>query len=235
MSELKTTREGAAAAPSRRDTAYDKILSAIIFGDLAPGSTVDEKSLADDFDLGLASVRDALQRLSLETLVERHPRIGSRIPDLSLRDVQNVFEARVLLEGNCARLAAERANSKDIAVMRAALKDIARTIAARDFRELVARDLRFHRALATATNNQILEKQSSLLLSIGARFWYFALPRMDPDVLRADMAAHVNVIDAIEQRDAGGAEAAMRGVLGRFPDAMKLFLVPFSSMDRAAD
>ena len=234
MSDLATTREGDGAAPSRRETAYEKILSAIIFADFPPGSAVDEKTLAENLNLGLAAVRDALQRLSLETLVERHPRIGCRIPDLSLRDVQNVFEARVLLEGNCARLAAERASAKDIGVMRSALDRIDETIVARDFRALVARDLRFHRALAAATSNQILEKQSSLLLSIGARFWFYALPRMAPAVLQADMAAHADVVDAIERRDPDGAEMAMRSVLGRFPDAMKLFLVPFSSIDQTA-
>ena len=55
-------------------------------------------------------MRDALYRLSLEELVERQPRIGTRIPDLGLREMQDVFEARVLIEGDCAALAAERAS-----------------------------------------------------------------------------------------------------------------------------
>ena len=45
------------------------ILSALIFGDLAPGTAVDEKRIAQQFGVGLAGVRDALYRLSLEELV----------------------------------------------------------------------------------------------------------------------------------------------------------------------
>ncbi len=231
MSGLRKTRD-AAGHVMQREGSYDAILAAIIFGDLEPGSAVDEKTLSRDMNLGLASVRDALQRLALEGLVERHARIGTRVPDLTLRDVQNVFEARVILEGSCARLAAERGTAQDVAAMRDALKDVKKIIAARDFRLLVARDLRFHDALAAATGNQMLESQSRHLLNIGARFWYFALPRMDGDALQADMAAHVAVIDAIEAHDASRAEKAMRDVLGRFPDAMRLFLMrPFATLE----
>ena len=99
-----------AIGTSGRESAYDIILSALIFGDLAPGSAVDEKPIAARFGLGLAGVRDALYRLSLEALVERQPRIGTRIPDLGLREMQDVFEARVLIEGGCAALGAERAS-----------------------------------------------------------------------------------------------------------------------------
>ena len=235
MSRARKTTDSS-GTPTQRESSYDRLLAAIIFADLIPGSTIDEKTLATGMGLGLASVRDALQRLALEGLVERHARIGTRVPDLTLRDVQNVFEARVILEGSCARYAAERASPQDVAEMRAALRDVKKIIAERDFRLLVARDLRFHHALATATGNMILEKQSRLLLNIGARFWFFALPRMDPDALQADMGAHVAVIDAIEKHDAAGAEKAMRDVLGRFPDAMRLFLMrPFTPLELDLD
>jgi len=208
-----------------RDDAYERLLMAIIFGDLAPGLMVDEKTLAQQVGVGLASARDALQRLALEGLVERLPRIGTRIPDLSLRDMQNVFEARMLLEGNCAALAAQRASTTDILDMRAALDDINTVIHKKKFRVLVQRDLAFHRALAHATGNRMIERHSATLLNMGARFWYFALPRAEPGVLEADMLAHAQVIDAIADGDAAAAEAAMRAVLNRFPNTLSKFLL----------
>lgn len=108
----------AEAPTTRRDDAYEHILSAIIFGDLAPGTSVDEKQLAEEFKIGLAGVRDALYRLALEGLVERQARIGTYVPDLGLRELQDVFEARVLLEGGCASIAAQRATADEIARLR---------------------------------------------------------------------------------------------------------------------
>lgn len=210
---------------SLREGAYERLLNAIIFAEVPPGSVVDEKTLAQQVGFGLGPVRDALQRLALEGLVERHARIGTRIPDLTLRDVQDVFEARVALEGTCAALAAQRASADDVATLRRTLRDVARLIAKREFHLLVRQDLAFHRALAAATGNRMLERQSTLLLNMGARFWFFGLPRMDPAVLQADMAAHGDVVEAIAIHDAAAAEAAMRAVLGRFPGSMSQLLL----------
>ncbi len=212
---------------SRRDDAYDRLVAAIIFGDIEPGAVVDEKSLCKELNLSLAPTRDALQRLAQEGMIERHARIGTRIPDLTVRDLQDVFEARVLVEGQFAGLAAQRASAADVAAMRASLASVVEHIRQRDYRALLRADLGFHKALATAAGNRVLERQSALLLNISSRFWFFGLPRMELEALRADMQAHVTVLKAIERRDVNGAEAAMRAVLGRFPGAMSpLFGTP---------
>jgi DNA-binding GntR family transcriptional regulator len=209
---------------TRRESAYDLILSGIIFGDLPAGSAVDEKKLERELGLGLAAVRDALNRLALEGMVDRQPRIGTRIPDLALRELQDVFEARVLLEGACAALAAARASAADIATMRAAFAGYEQAIERREFRKLVRMDQAFHRAMAGATGNTLLERQVILLHNNASRFWYFGLPRLAASALRADLKAHLEVVDAIEKHNADAAEQAMRAVLGHFPDNVRVFL-----------
>lgn len=216
---MQTTSGGG----NQRDGAYDVFLEAIIFGDLEPGSAVDEKQLTKQFGLGLAAVRDALYRLSLEGLVERQPRIGTRIAGLGLREMQDVFEARVLIEGGCASLAAERASSDNVAAMRSALDGFEAVIEQRDFRRLVRMDQRFHRSLAAATQNRQIEQKVTQLHDAACRFWYFGLHRMDPRIVVEDIAAHLDVVAAIERRDSQAAAAAMRAVLGHFPDTVRLF------------
>jgi GntR family transcriptional regulator, rspAB operon transcriptional repressor len=217
-------RLGAGENGSRRESAYETIVSAIIFGDLPPGSATDEKMLARTLGLNLAAVRDALYRLSLEGLVERQPRIGTRIPDLGIRDMQEVFEARVLLEGACAALTAERAAADEIAAMRAAFSGYEQAIERRDFRWLVRMDQTFHRTLAAASRNKLVERQVILLHNNALRFWYFGLPRINPRALRNDIQAHLHVVDAIERRDVAAARRAMGTVLGRFPEHVRVFL-----------
>jgi GntR family transcriptional regulator, rspAB operon transcriptional repressor len=219
-----TLHVGADGSSSRREDAYDRLVAAIIFGDVEPGSVIDEKTLAKELGLSLAPSREALQRLAQEGLIERHARIGTRIPDLTVRDLQDVFEARVLIEGQIAAMAAKRASAEDIAAMRAALAPVFDHIRQRDFRALLRDDVRFHRALAAAAGNRMLERQAAILLNISSRFWFAGLPRLDAEVLRADMQAHLTVVKAIERHDVAAAETAMRAVLGRFPNAMGPFL-----------
>lgn len=211
-------------AGSQRDSSYEIILSALIFGDLAPGSAVDEKQLARRFSINLAGVRDALHRLSLEGLVERQPRIGTRIPDLGLRELQEVFEARVLIEGDCAALCAVRASPQELAAMCSAFDGYADAIRDRDFRRLVRMDQLFHRTMAAACHNTLIQKQVTVLHNNASRFWYFGLPRLQPAVLRADIDMHLKVVDAMKRRDAASAKVAMSAVLGHFPDNVRDFL-----------
>lgn len=221
---VKREEGDAPAGAHRRDSAYERLLSAIIFGDLVPGSAVDEKTLAQEFALGLAAVRDALYRLSLEGLVERQPRIGTRVATLGIRELREVFEARVMLEGAVAGLAAERADAAAIASMREALAGFEQVVEERDFRRLVRMDRSFHQALAAATLNSMLLRQVTLIHNDAARFWYFGLPRLDPASVCADIASHMDVVDAIARRDPAAATRAMRAVLGHFPDNVREFL-----------
>ncbi len=220
------------APPSRRDDAYERLLSAIIFGDLAPGAVVDEKALARNFSLGLASVRDALFRLSLEGLVERHARIATRIPDLSVREMQDLFEARIMVEANCAGLAAERASLEQVTALTGSFAGYGAAIAARDYRSLVRMDQVFHRSLAAATHNRSLEQQLITLHNAASRFWYFGIPRLNQAALCADIEAHLQIAAAIARRDAASAVQGMRDLLGLFPDNVRFFLSrPTMSME----
>lgn len=219
---LKIPRAQQEAGPLRNG-AYERLLDAIIFGECEPGSSADEKFLAARFEIGIAAIRDALLRLSLEGIVERQPRIGTRITDLGLREMQDVFEARVLIEGGCVLLAAERAAPENIDAMRAAFDGYEDVIHRRDFRTLVHMDRRFHRALAAATQNRQIEQKVIQLHDAACRYWYFGLHRMDPRTVLSDIAAHLDVVSAIERRDGPAAVAAMRAVLGHFPDTVRNF------------
>jgi DNA-binding GntR family transcriptional regulator len=90
------------------DKAYHLIRLKIITLELAPLSAIDEQALMEDLQLGRTPIREALQRLAAEGLVNSAPRRGMFVADISLTDLQKIFELRVILEGFCARLAAQR-------------------------------------------------------------------------------------------------------------------------------
>src|SRR4051794_14938933 len=91
---------------SLAQTAYDTIKRAIIRCDLEPGQQVTEEQLAERFGLSRATVRPALKRLYQEQLVRTITRQRYVIPPITLKDAQDLFELRLLLEPAAARRAA---------------------------------------------------------------------------------------------------------------------------------
>ena len=205
----------------KRDAAYERILLDIICGDLAPGEWVDEADLAGRYGAGRAGVRDALLRLALEGLVERRPRLGTVVSSPSVFELQQVFELRVQIEGQCAALAARNARPHEIETITASLADVDRAIATADWRLLVCCDRSFHHAMAVAAHNVWMERTLVTLHNSALRFWHHSLPRRPVEAVQSEMASHRAIAVAIAARDPVAAQAAMRAVLSQFPATVR--------------
>jgi DNA-binding GntR family transcriptional regulator len=200
---------------------YGQLLVDIIIGRLAPGERLDEQELAQRYGGGLAGIREALARLALEGLVQRRARVGTIVSPLDLMDAREAFEARALIEVECARLAALKARPADIAAIRATLADGEEAVRRNDARALAAMDEAFHVAVATASGNRTLAKMVTLLHHQTARFWLYAMRAPQPEESLKALQEHLTLADAIAAHDAGHAQSLMREVLGSFPDDVK--------------
>jgi DNA-binding transcriptional regulator YhcF (GntR family) len=101
--------------------AYDEVRGMIVAGSLAPGSRLGQGELADQLGISRGSVREALRRLAGDGLVEFEVNRGFFVSDLGLGQVRQRLEARLVLEPEVARLAAERRTGDDVAAMRSAI------------------------------------------------------------------------------------------------------------------
>ena len=221
QADIQTKNVAASSSPieveSKRDAIYERALLDIICGELRAGEWVDEVTLAGRYGVGRAGVRDALFRLALEGLVERRPRLGSVVTSPNIIELQQVFQLRVQLEGQCARLAATNATRDERHAVSIAFNEAGTAIARADWRALVSLDRDFHRAVAIGAHNSWLEHVLATLHNSALRFWHYALPRRPIDALTQEIAYHRDVAAAIEARDPAAAEAAMRAVLDEFP------------------
>lgn len=87
--------------------------SAISRGDVVPGQRLIEDELAARFDVTRSSLRQAIDTLVSEGLVERVQNRGARVRQLSISDAVEITECRAVVEGLLARKAAERADAND--------------------------------------------------------------------------------------------------------------------------
>jgi DNA-binding GntR family transcriptional regulator len=200
---------------------YGQLLVDIIIGQLAPGERLDEQALVRRYGGGLAGIREAMARLALEGLVQRRARVGTLVSPLDLTEARDAFEARALIEVECARLAAIKAGVHEIAAIRATLKDGETAVRKNDARALAAMDEAFHVALASASGNRTLAKMVTVLHHQTARFWLNTMRAPQPEESLKALAQHASLADAIAAHDPIRAQSLMREALGDFPAAAK--------------
>lgn len=202
--------------------AYERIREQITTLELAPGSPINEQRLAQELDLGVVPVREALKLLAHENLVVITPRHGLYVADVNVPDLEQLSEMRLTLESLGARLAAQRATADDIVVLEA-LREEQATTPAEDSRRLFDIDHKFHQAIAQAAGNKYLADSLERLFGLSQRLWYLALPHMG--FLPSAVEKHLDLVEAIEMHDADRAERIMRNHVQEFYDHVREVLI----------
>jgi DNA-binding GntR family transcriptional regulator len=98
--------------PLLTERAYERLRHDIISCAIVPGSEISESQLSTQYKLGKAAVRVALTKLSHDGLVRAIPRRGYRVTPITLKDIHDVFELRLMLEPAAARMAAGKVSTQ---------------------------------------------------------------------------------------------------------------------------
>jgi DNA-binding GntR family transcriptional regulator len=146
-------RSTEAAIPLLTDRAYERIKHDVITCVLAPGTEVSEPQLCLHYHLGKAPVRMALIRLAHDGLVRAIPRRGYRITPVTLKDIQDIFELRLMLEPAAARMAAGKIDSKRARALEEASRTGYQSDDARSIGRFLEMNKDFHVAIADTTGN----------------------------------------------------------------------------------
>jgi len=212
--------DGDLSASSR---AYRAIRELIVTLELPPGSVVSERELMERLGLGRTPIREALRDLAREQLVEVYPRRGMFVSGVDVGDIAGLSEVRLVLEGEAARLAAERRNEADLDATEALLAelegDVGRIGAQRDLIEL---DQRIHRHIHRSAHNPFLAATLEEYYVLTLRIWFLALDRVE----RLDDAVreHRELLEAIRDGDPDRAATVMRAHVRAFEQAIRAVL-----------
>jgi DNA-binding GntR family transcriptional regulator len=189
------------------DKAYELIKERIVSLELDPGVTINEIALARQIGMPPAPVNQALARLIDEGWLERVDG-GVRVTEDSLGNIlRQLFEVRSVLEGLCARLAAQRATEEQLAALEAMMPEFEDTARAADPQSWIQLDQRFHRAIYDAAGNLFLKDALDRIYTLDLRIWYIVLNRMT-DLPRV-VESHRAIVNALKERDARAAERAL--------------------------
>ena len=191
---------------TKTEEAYAAIEERIVTLALAPGENLSEGALVEALGIGRTPVREALQRLAREGLVEILPRRGVVVSEIDVASQLELIAVRRELERLMARLAAERANPAE----RRRFKEIAsgmRTAAtAEDDVTFMRLDRELNQLVAGTCRNTYAKRSMELTFGLSRRFWY----RHYKAVLDLPLCAelHAALADAIASADRPAATAA---------------------------
>ena len=204
-------------ASNLADDAFEKIERMIVLQEIPPGSLVSEKQLTEATGIGRTPVREALQRLARDRMVEIHPQRGVLVPPSSIEAQLKLLELRRNLEPFAVRLAAERATQAERERAEALRERAsARSIPLEAFPEFLREA---HDLIVAAAHNEFLAVAMAPLQGLSRRFWFSHLSDPVADVAEAT-ALHADVLGAIADGD--GARATDASV------ALNDYLVTFA-------
>jgi DNA-binding GntR family transcriptional regulator len=192
-----------------REVAYERLKDAIRHANLPPGEPLSENRISKMLGISRTPVREALQMLAQEGLVEIIPGRAVRVANRSFRDVVDVLYIRLLLEPGMLRLVAENISDEQIVVLWDCVVRMEAATEEGDRSGWARADTVWHETVSNACPNQLL---GEMALQMRNRIHRYA--NIDHELkieqLRNGTAEHRTIVDAVAARDADRAEQAMR-------------------------
>lgn len=193
----------------RREIAYERLKDALQHAELQPGEVLSETRLSRALGISRTPVREALQQLAQEGLIQVIPGRAVTVAAPSVRSVMDVVHLRMLLEPELVRLAAETIADDEIKALNQAVGKMEVACQEGDQLSWSRADTDFHDILGRACPNQLL---ADVVIQMRNRAHHLANidSQTNPARLTQCTDEHRHIADCVAGRDAEGASQAMR-------------------------
>lgn len=179
---------------------YQELRQLVITGGIAPGTQLEEQSLAIDMGVSRTPMREAIAQLVTDGLVENRPYRGNFVRSFTVEQVRDLYVVRQALEGCAVRLAVPRLTESRVAALRDILADVQLALEAGELTWYGTADRRFHNMLISYSENQTLIgclERLELQIQIVR-----TMANDDPEVVRRTALERPHILAALEARDA---------------------------------
>ena len=206
--------------------AYQQLKRIILEHQVALGGKLNEGELAAALGISRTPVREAMNRLEKEGLVEIFPQRGAFVVKFSEKDIFELFLIRENLEGLAAYLAAERVKENELSKLESCIQGFREPFSERDIQRYTREDFKFHQTIVMLSDAQRLIKLISTLYD---HIRIFRLTTMGlSSRMKTSLAEHRRIIEALRKKDPEESERKMRQHIRHVRDGVmshvKLFL-----------
>ncbi|MEJ2264769.1 MAG: GntR family transcriptional regulator [Anaerolineales bacterium] len=192
-------------ATSISDQIYTQLRSTILVGDLKPGDRITELEVASRMGTSQAPVREALQQLENDGLVERRARSGTFVTGVSLEEIRELFQIRSLVEKFAIKRTAVLIQPEQYAELQSLVHRMRLAADQEDMLTLGISDMEFHKRICEWSGKNSLVRVWMPLYSQIQRFIIQNHRRHFPDLSEV-AELHMPILEAIRRGDVGLAE-----------------------------
>ncbi|QWE29546.1 GntR family transcriptional regulator [Polynucleobacter sp. AM-7D1] len=197
----------------------ERLREQIFSHELAPGSWLDEQSLAMAFGISRTPMREAIKVLASEGLVTTKMNKGAYVTEVDRRDLEQIFTVLSLLEGQAAKETAIKASEAQLTQLDNIHHRLEKAAADRDLEQFFEINVKFHELIQEIAGNKWMNGVIDDLRKV------LKLQRRDSlsrsGRLLSSLVEHREILQAILKRDPLAAEQAMRKHLARGLEATK--------------
>ena len=196
------------------DSTYEKLVQHIVSGKCKPGEPISELALTRELGVSRTPVHNAVLQLAKDGLIHHGPNHRPVVRGLTPGDIHKIYEMRILLEGEAARLAAIHMHKTQLNRLQKVHKDVEAFEGGRNewLQLWMDYDNAFHLTLANNTGNPLLadDIERYRLLHRGLNLFSLCEETAPLATLRSAIGEHAHILHAIEHHDPEAARDAMR-------------------------
>jgi len=221
MSEMRKTN---IMFPKDVQHVYEEIRAEILSGVYKPGQPLPEIPLATKHGIKRTRIRQIIQELERDALVDRIPTKGAFVKSITPKDLQELFEMREALEGMAARLAARKRQEEGLARIIGLFEECKNRSGSTDLENKVKIGEQLHQfILASCGNDRIVSTMEPLKMQI-MRIWKTGFDI--PDRVNKAFKEHIEILTALKEKNGEMAERKMKEHLSNaFKDYIKIMVL----------
>jgi DNA-binding GntR family transcriptional regulator len=212
---------------SLRERIYQILRDDITYGKLTPGERLVEDDLSRRFRASRTPVREALRQLESEGQIYFQRNKGIIVSKLTLKDVEELYGLRWVLESYAAHLAAERPQRNGVVYLKSLQKMMAKAAKDRDSTGWFKANALFHDFFSENSGHSHLTQQLELIKRKIYRFRYIALFTLKDPYIKSYLKDHERIIEGYTKGDGRMVEKYMKHHLG---EVKKLFIAYLSNL-----
>ena len=166
--ESTTRTQPAEPTTTYQQQAYDFVKARIMNLDLKPGQYITDSQIVEELNISRTPVRDALRILEHEGFLISEARRGWKVYSLSLEDIHDIFDIKVVLESMIVRRAAECDDEEKRAALRDVMDLMKQAAAAKDDEAWRQADIELHDTIFSMCSN---ERAARIIQNLNEQWW----------------------------------------------------------------
>ena len=201
----------------------DRLREMIVSGTLAPDEKINERELCEAFGVSRTPMREAVQALAKEGLIQLTPRRGARVAPLTLEDLEEVFPIMGALEALAGELACRHITAEAVTEIRRCHDAMLAAYAKGDLAAYFPLNEEIHERIFRAAGNETLLQMRRSLAARVRRGRFRA--NLSTGRWKQAVAEHEDIIAALEARDGSALARVLKDHLARKLDTVRMALL----------